>query len=333
MNKVKIAVLDSGMAREISDTRIVYGRQFYWDHFEERIRINNDITDYNGHGTACVETILNICPQAEIYVIKMLGISGRTSKKILIKAIKHALELSVNVIVVAANVLDENECDEIKKICLQIQKYNLVMLVAVQNGKNRSAIFNDKNIIGVIGAVDLVAPFCFCVNEDVQMVCNSSPIIIRGRKGMWQIFQGNSKATAMAAGHVANYLLMNELQVSGLYENLDSATKMMMLQQINRTHIKKKSFSKKREAFYANNDLQYQKFIYLLCECINCSDVKMIRQSDLLRYQNGIWMKNIDSFLDLLKDKLDVKLDMINVTDLTWAYQFYEKYIIKDREN
>lgn len=331
MEKVKIAVLDSGMAREISDSRIVYGRQLFWDHIEETVKIDSEITDYNGHGTACVETILDICPQAEIYVVKILGISGMTSKRILVEALKHALSLKVNIIVLAASVLDENEPNDIKEICSQIKESDVIMLVAAQNGKEKTFISNDKNIIGVTGIHDLAIPFLFCMDEGARMICNSSPIFTRGRKGMWQVFQGNSKATAVATGHVANQLMMKGLQINGLYADLGKVAEKLRIQ-TDGTIKEGKPFSSECEAYYANNDIGYQKFIYLLCECTNCPDVKTIRQSDLIKYQNGAWMRNLDSFLELVKERLQVEVGVFDAVDLTWAYQFYEKHILKNTQ-
>ena len=121
MNRIKIAVLDSGIAEEIKDYRIVYKKQFYWDYLEGKVKTNSNAVDYNGHGTACVDTILSICPYVDIYIIKILGISGMTSGKVLMKALRNANNLGVHLIVLAASIVGINSYTEQNEICEEIK--------------------------------------------------------------------------------------------------------------------------------------------------------------------------------------------------------------------
>ncbi|MBR3469579.1 MAG: hypothetical protein IKH28_07790 [Lachnospiraceae bacterium] len=134
MGKIKIAVIDSGFANEINDSRVVYRKQLFWDYSAEKVMADSNTTDYNGHGTAVVETILSICPMAEIYVIKVMGISGTTSRNMLMEAMKHARHMDVQLIVLAASIVGCQDYSGIEEICSNIKTSKKILIAAVENG-------------------------------------------------------------------------------------------------------------------------------------------------------------------------------------------------------
>lgn len=334
MERIKIAVLDSGIAEEIKDSRVVYKKQIYWDYSEEKVIVDSKATDYNGHGTAVVETILSICPMAEIYVIKAMGISGTTSGKMLIETLKYVRHMDVQLIVLAASIVGSHKYSGLEEICVQIKKDNTVLIAAVENGKDSSIIACYDSVIGVKGAETLNVPFCFDKQAVIQMVCDASPLLVRGRKGMRYVFRGNSKATAVAAGWIANVLLQHGMQINKIYEIMErESVKLSQGTLQDEIHAYSVSgFSAEREEFYAVHDMKYRKFVYLLCEFLDSNDVKRIRQSNLIAYGGGNWIKDIDAFFDLIEERLKVRIAIVEVQDLMWAYRFYEKYIKQNED-
>ena len=68
MKNIKIAVLDTGIDTEDKDIkdRYVYDKELQVDGID-------NIDDVIGHGTLCAKTILERCPEAIIYPIKIFN--------------------------------------------------------------------------------------------------------------------------------------------------------------------------------------------------------------------------------------------------------------------
>ncbi len=332
MKRIKIAVLDSGFAEETIDNRIVFKKQIYWDYLKGKTITNSNVTDYNGHGTACINTILSLCSGAEIYVIKILGISGNTSCKVLLEALQFVNELEIDLIVLAASIVNDNNYKDkvFDDILRQLKEKKRILIAAAQNGKEESAIASNRNVIGVKGMKNLGSLFMFDRNSSIQMICDATPIFVRGRKGRWQLFNGNSKATAVAAGSIANYLWNEDVTIDGLFNFLEIESKEQKFDLLKNYNQNVWTFLGERERYFAENDDRYLEFVFLLSEYLKCNDSRVIRQSNLLLYKKGELMRDLDAFMDLVEERLQVRINRFEADDLMWAYQFYEKHVCKN---
>ena len=112
MNRIRVAVLDTGIAKECVDESIKLRKCIYFDYFDEKFVITDSYDDYNGHGTKCINTMKMICPDIDIYAIDMLGISGFTSNKVFLKALEYVETLDVDIISICASCVVKTHLDQ-----------------------------------------------------------------------------------------------------------------------------------------------------------------------------------------------------------------------------
>lgn len=331
MKNVRVAILDTGIADEIMDDRIKFKIHIYYDYYAEEIVINKFATDYNGHGTMCVNTIWDRFPNVDIYVIKILNISGMTNSMVFLKALKYVEKLDVEIISICASYIVDTVEREIEEQCNRMVQSGKIIIASVQNGERSSAIANYNNVIGVIGGVMEDKEFYYSETSDIQMQCSSRASIVQSVRTVRDTFQGNSRATAIATGTLCEMLFKtqgNKKNMSILLQK-KAVSNIFQKKQYDSPHedVIYQKFDKKKELFYAEHDKRYQKFIYLLCEFYMCEESKEIRQAYLIEYENGRLFRYLEDILRLIEERFGVNLLGIKVEKLQWAYLFYENYI------
>lgn len=321
MKRVRVAVLDSGIAEEITDSRIKGKKQIYYDYCESRYISNDKTIDYNGHGTAFVDAMWGICPETDLYIVKVLGISGRASDGAFLEALKYAETLPVDIIAIPSSYVQENISNEVYQICDRIWEKGVIIVAAVKNGEDSSHIADYKSVIGVKGIEMMEEDYYFSRFQPIQMICNSEPIVVRTTNGIRMVFQGNSKATAVATGIIARNL--TKYSRENIFSVLEKNGGVM-------PSIREQDyFNADRERYYCENDENYQRFIYLLCDYFFESSTKNVRKEDLLFYRDRFLLRGLDPLIRLLEERFDKKLERIRLNDFRWAYLFYERYLRK----
>lgn len=333
MRNIRVAVLDTGIANEVLDERIKYKTQLYYDYYEEKIMINEKAVDYNGHGTMCVETMWNRFPNIDIYVIKVLNISGITNSIVFKEALKFVEKLEVDIVSICASYIVSDIDTDVEMLCENIIDSGKIIIASVQNGKVSSAIANYKSVIGVIGGIMNEDEFYYSEMSDIQMQCSGGAFIVRGVRGMRDTFQGNSRATAIATGILAEILFENKGKVKNITLMLQEKAASNKFRNISKglyfENIIYKKFDKKKELFYIENDKMYQQLIYLLCEFYVCESSEEIRKANLIKYNNGFLFRHLEDILQLIEERFEVSLMNIDIKQIQWAYLFYEKYLIE----
>lgn len=319
MKRVKVAVLDSGIADEMCDERIIGRKQFYYDYCTSNIIENNITTDYNGHGTAFVDTMWKVYPEIEVYVIKFLGISGRAIDRVFVEALNHASRLNVDIIVTPSSYVSDNVSDEVHEICKEINAKGIIIIAAVKNGENTSHIADYEEVIGVLGDSIQEEVFEFNRKRKIQMVCSFNPIVAKTSNGIRKLFQGNSKATAIATGIIAKYLGKNVYQSVTLELEKNSY---VLNSGLNQT-----SYDSQKENYYCEHDEKYQRLILILCEYFGETDTSNIRHNDLITYRDGYLLRGLHLLLQLLEERYNKRLNQFLIEDFRWAYIFYERYL------
>lgn len=331
MTNVRVALLDTGVDGYIVDNRIKLRKQIYYDYYDEQIVISDDCEDYNGHGTLCMNTMWQVTPNVDIFSINMLGISGTSSNRVFLEALKYVEKLDVDIISICSSCTVLTFQDEIREICKRIHDSGKVIIAAVENGKDKSKIADYKNVIGVIGADLDGYMYTFSETWDIQMCCDSRPFILDGHFMLKEDFMGNSRATAIATGIVAKLIL----------ENSDSSKDIIQLLKENRISNRENEyraisdlsneieFDIERENYLFETDKGYFRFIYLMCEAFLCEDPEIMRTANLFEYKSGEILYKMNSLVRLIENRFCVKLDYFCFDDFKWAYLFYEKNILK----
>lgn len=112
MKNIKIAVLDTGIDTEDKDIkdRYVYDKELQVEGID-------NIEDVIGHGTLCAKTILERCPEAIIYPIKIFNDEGVTEVSKLIVALANLIGKNIDIINISASMIKENRLEDLRTVC------------------------------------------------------------------------------------------------------------------------------------------------------------------------------------------------------------------------
>lgn len=332
MKKIRVALLDSGIADELSDSVDIIGKkQFYYDYYEDKIVVNDIVKDYNGHGTSCVDTIISMFTEVEFYIVKMLGITGITDGNVFASALEFAGDLDVDIIAICSSFIDERHDDKIRLLCKKIHSQGKIIISAVQNGLEVSSPADYDGVIGVICGLMEDDTYCYDDSKKIQMQCSGNEVTARGCNGIYSAFQGNSRAAAVATAIVANLLYNSDDSDANINDLLKKEAGSV---EFKSNYFKNEydciediPFDCEKEKFYIENDENYHRLIYLLCEFFFVEDTNEIRTSDLLELRGRDLLRRLGNLLDLVRERFDIPLERVDISDLQWAYLFYEKYI------
>ncbi len=118
--RVKIAILDSG-----SNYRYKEGISL----------INGSVKDENGHGTLMSGIVKEICPEAELYIVKVMGENGLVvNEKAIILGIEWAISKEVDVINMSLRV---KKSEKIHEAIKKAYDKGIIILAAAGNKTSR----------------------------------------------------------------------------------------------------------------------------------------------------------------------------------------------------
>ena len=333
MRNIKVAILDTGIADELVDNRIKLRKQIYYDYYDEKIVYKDNATDYNGHGTVCVNTMWSVFDNIDVYAVNVMGISGRANIRTFAEGLSFAKTLDVDIISVCSSLIVEDEDPQIKKICDEITASGKVLVAAVQNGRKSSAIANYPGVIGVLGANIEGYSYAFDRKKAVQMICDNKNYIVEGRKLLCECFFGNSRATAIATGIIAkllfdSFLCENDINnidiIDALEKNVNKDVCERVFNEQEKESILGTSFDIAREKYLVENEENYHKLIYLLCEYLECDNSEIVRKNRLWDINNNYLLTNIGPLFQILKERLGISIKMLKVDSLEYAYTLYD---------
>lgn len=331
MSKVKIALLDTGISKEIKDDRIKVRKSIRYDYLNDGIVITDSFDDYNGHGTMCYNTIKMFCSNCEIYSIDILGISGLTSNKILLAALEYVEQLDVDVISLCASCLVRENRSDLRTVCERIRNSGKIIVASVENGKETSAIAEFDSVIGVIGNPFRYGQYSFSKSMGIQMSCDSSMCAVRGLNNTFSLFNGNSRATAIATGLVADALANRTDNVADIEDILEkNKTCGRDVEEDFFWKIEQEIFDADEEDHLAETDDRYIEFLYLLCECFVCRDPDHLRNECLCGAMGVNLRKRIHGLISAINERFGVEIDELYVPDIVWPYVFYRNFVSKD---
>lgn len=181
MAGVKVAVLDTGC--NMAYTRAIS-------------LIDGSISDQNGHGTLIASIIKEVAPNAELYVIKVLGADGRTvNEDALIAGIEWAIDQGVQIINMS---LKARDSDRLHQAIRNAQSQGIIIIAAAGNQTSETAYPAKYSEVIAIGALDKngSAMNNTAADAEVRMYC----------KGYTGTQAGTSISAAYATGYIAQQL-------------------------------------------------------------------------------------------------------------------------------
>lgn len=194
----KIAIVDSGIDLD-----------FYKNHvikYVEYTENTGDESEYdsNGHGTLCCSTMLSINPDIQFVVIKILNEKNLCSDERLLRALNLLKDVDVDIINLSLSTYSMAFSEQYKKIVADLAAQGKVIIAAAANGNIDSLLSGLRGTIGIYGNLfESPDDYWYKKTDEVQCVANCVPYLYRGKRGQYELFGGNSKATAVFSGIVS----------------------------------------------------------------------------------------------------------------------------------
>lgn len=197
-NGVKVVILDSG-------SNVAY---------EEGISlIDARVKDYHGHGTLMAGIVKEVCPQAKLYIVKVVGRDGLIiNEDAVILGLEWAISKGVDVINISLRLRDS---ERLREIIQKAHQQGIVTVAAAGNNSTRMGLLTTEGAINLtevayparyseviaVGALDRYGRVyeASIKGEKVEVLC-------KGYKGSET---GTSIASAYAAGFAAKIISGN----------------------------------------------------------------------------------------------------------------------------
>lgn len=202
---VKVAVLDSGV-EFLAGFPVEKSVNFVKDEQELTYYMN----DMTGHGTAVADIIHRICPQAQIYSVKVMDENNRGRLSDIVAGIYWCIEQDVDIINMSFGTSVKSEI--LEKAIQAASAQGILLVSSAGNGGTGSAVEYPAAFQEVIavGAVDTSAEKTAesATGVEVELVAPGEQIATKSMLG----FETVNSGTSMAAPHVAGaaaLLMMN----------------------------------------------------------------------------------------------------------------------------
>ena len=209
MYSPKVAVVDSGVDTQNQEImeHVIQGFSFQKSAEEDGVIEEENFDDVFGHGTNCIDCILQFAEQAQFYPIKIVNELGKTTSSLLLAALEKCRELPVDLICLSLSVtqmLNSAMEKELRDICNDLEKQGKIICASECNNAKDTIPAIYKSVIGV-GELLPDAKKKVLVDRaaSVQVLADISPIFVAGKSGRYNFFKGTSKGNAYVAGILA----------------------------------------------------------------------------------------------------------------------------------
>lgn len=112
--------------------------------------IGYDVNDYNGHGTAMSNIILENTNDAYIISIKALGDDGHGEMSNVYAAIQYAMDMNVDVILLAMSMRNNGNCDAFSALIAEAQANGITVIASAGNNNTDAYAYIPASFSGVI---------------------------------------------------------------------------------------------------------------------------------------------------------------------------------------
>ncbi len=198
----KIVLIDTGIAKDYSDSRITWGISVLVTDGE--LGVAEGYEDHIGHGTAVADTLLKNAKDVEVYVIKIYDDDIYVDIAKLCYAIKYAhknLEFDILHISSGTPVYSK----ELDNLIKEITEDNKIVVSAFDNKGSLSYPASLDNVIGVDINADYTKAEMYDVifNNVVDIRAGNAFHRVRWIDGKKNIVQGSSVAAALFTGKIS----------------------------------------------------------------------------------------------------------------------------------
>lgn len=213
----KVAVVDSGIDKDLYTDKVI-------EHIEF---IHDNITNKNHHGNLCCSALLNINPNVEIYDIKILNEHNCCSANTLLAALEYINNTDIRIVNLSLASNQYGSVEQYYKVIDKLNSNGKVVVASLANNGEESFPACLKNTIGVSGNTFINNDeYWYNRHLNIQCIADEKPILLKSSIDKYEMFGGNSKATAVFSGILAKYIgennttNFNEIQ-KGLMQQAD----------------------------------------------------------------------------------------------------------------
>lgn len=315
MKNIKIAVLDTGIDTEDKDIkdRYVYDKELQVDGID-------NIDDVIGHGTLCAKTILERCPEAIIYPIKIFNDEGVTEVSKLIVALANLIGKNIDIINISASMIKENRLEDLRTVCNILRSEGKILVASkhkkAKNIKSYPASFD--SVIGVKGYKRICKDddYTYDTKRENQMYANGRDRLYKFKDSV-TAFGKHSRSSALAAGIIAEIMYKeNTKDIYKIEQILKSKSN------ISETY-KERRYKYKKEYVY---DTIVRKIVDILNE--NFADgrinIEFLEKNSLINNMTGLYGDNAYDFVCMLNKEFGIDINYENL----YLYEIENLYIL-----
>lgn len=216
-NKIKVAVIDTGLTEKylVKDIRLqkyISMKQSYEDASDMgKVEIAKGIYSRAGekssHGTRVVNTIKKYARNApvEFYIYDVFDNLGKSSGAVVLEALKMILEDDVDIIVMSLTCGSEYKSD-FERLATIIEQKNILFICSASNDGQCNCPADLEFVYGVSGkAIGINGRYRYTPTSKLQFWSDIQWEFV-GELEQLQVFCGTSKATAVIAGRLIDYM-------------------------------------------------------------------------------------------------------------------------------
>jgi major intracellular serine protease len=197
----RVCIIDTGShSHSFIVNNIVSGKNFTNEGTSE------DYTDKNNHGSFCIGEVIQIAPECEVVVAKVLNSKGEGDMKSIINAFKYALEQNVHVISMSLGSTKSDE--ELHELVKEANTRGILVVTSAGNDGDGNANTDEYGYPASyqecvnVGAVnqDLSIAKYSNSNEWVDIVACGTNIVSCYFNNKWCLSSGTSMSAPIVAG-------------------------------------------------------------------------------------------------------------------------------------
>lgn len=320
-NKVKIAVLDTGIDKNHNYLKenIIGGISF--KNTENYIIVSEEYDDDNGHGTACASVIKKEFQDIEIYVVKVLDKFGKSNDQILEEGLKYLLKTDIKLINLSLSVIESEKVQDLYKICDELTKEGKIIISSLANGYEESYPAKFDNVIGVKGFIlEDEHSFWYNKKSKIQCIIDDNPYLSCTINNSYKLFgKCNSKAAAKLTGKIAKILSEKpNITYSELQNELELRAKKNHW--TNNDLLKSKRYPDFKEKLYKKEDSILIDTISILKGTLGLDiDDTILNKCSLFNNSIGLSYDNCFEVIKKLEEKFDIKFNYNDISRYDFA--------------
>lgn len=204
MNDIKIALIDSGLDYHISipENSVIGGHSYYLKN--GKINRSFDFSDTNGHGTALAGMINYETNYSKFYIIRILNENNESNGRLMIQAIRDALELDMDIIHLSLGTENMKYSAELEKLVDQALNKNILIVSAKPEKKKRCIPADLEGVFKVLFGFIKNKKNIYWYNN--EFYAQGVPQMVPYKKELYRLMKGSSISAAHLTAKIAKIL-------------------------------------------------------------------------------------------------------------------------------